>query len=536
MASPVECPLCGRQFPEDQVATHAAGCGIATSPRPKRKLSQDASFGSQSSNPRKVAPLFVPKKAKLDSLDSPSPNGSRLLSHIEESPGAKNGDDKQFKHSTKVEEKEALEEKRPDERGASSLQNPKKLKNGLAVVAAPLAERLRPREMSEYQGQDAALTSQLQTLLASSNLPSLILWGPPGCGKTSLANIIAENNKGRVRFVKMSACTCGVAEVRDVVKQAKNEMNMFKRKTILFMDEVHRFNKAQQDSFLPHIEAGVITFVGATTENPSFSLNAALLSRCRVVALEKLTKEAVMGILNRALLQERLKGDGEVIKIDKEALNFLATIVDGDARCALNNLEVVLETAQKDGEKLVDLERVREVVQRATISYDRAGDAHYAMASALQKSIRGSSDNAALYWLGRMLRGGEDPAFIARRLVRCASEDIGLADPSALPLAVAAMQGSQLLGKPECDVLLAQAVVHLARAPKSHEVYQALGRVYKEIDSSGAQPNVPLHLRNATSSMTRDLGWGKGYSSDLRKVQALDYLPEELKGATFFGL
>ena len=508
------------------MVTHAAGCGITTSPRPKRKLSQDVSISSQSSENRKVAPLFAPKKAKLDSLDSPSSKVVKTLpSCIEESPRSKNGGNK---HSSVVKEK-AVEEKGLENNGAS-LQNTKK-PNGLSGVTAPLAEQLRPREMSEYKGQEAALTSQLQTLLASPNLPSLVLWGPPGCGKTSLANVIAENNKGRARFVKMSACTCGVAEVRDVVKQAKNEMNMFKRKTILFMDEVHRFNKAQQDSFLPHIEAGVITFIGATTENPSFSLNAALLSRCRVVPLEKLTKEAVLGILNRALLQERLKD----IRVDEEALNFLATIVDGDARCALNNLEVVLETALKDGENLVDLERVREVVQRATISYDRAGDAHYAMASALQKSIRGSSDSAALYWLGRMLRGGEDPAFIARRLVRCASEDIGLADPSALPLAVAAMQGSQLLGKPECDVLLAQAVVHLARAPKSHEVYHALGRVYKEIDGSGTQPNVPLHLRNATSSMTRDLGWGKGYSSDLRKVQAIDYLPEELNGANFFG-
>ena len=524
MASLVECPLCGRQFPEVQIAAHAAACGLTTSPRPKRKLSQDDSFGSQLSSQRKVAPLFVPKKIKLDSLDSPRVDKTKLS--MDTSCGAK--------HSADEDLEKVLEEKKYEEPGDPS-RNLKKVKNGAAALAAPLAERLRPRELCEYQGQEAALTPHLQTLLASPNLPSLVLWGPPGCGKTSLANIIAENNKGRARFIKMSACTCGVADVRDVIKQAKNEMNMLKRKTILFMDEVHRFNKAQQDSFLPHIEAGVITFIGATTENPSFSLNAALISRCRIVPLEKLSKEAVLGILKGAL-QEEQKEDRGAIQISDEALRFLATIVDGDARCALNNLEVVLETAQKaDENKVVSLESVRKVVQRATISYDRAGDAHYAMASALQKSIRGSSDNAALYWLGRMLRGGEDPTFIARRLVRCASEDIGLADPSALPLAVAAMQGSQLLGKPECDVLLAQAVVHLARAPKSHEVYHALGRVYKEIDGTGTQPNVPLHLRNATSSMTRDLGWGKGYSSDLRKVEGFEYLPEDLNDVNFFG-
>ena len=516
MASYVECPLCSKKFPEDKVAAHAGACGLASSPRPKRKASEDSSLDSPVLNQKKVAPLFFTKKVKMDiqqqSLQGENENTSRTESLGNQANKQTSDMDNKENHSKK--------EVQVSTRDLITLK---------PSSAVPLAERLRPRCMTEYQGQKAALNPQLQILLASPNLPSIVLWGPPGCGKTSLVNIIAENNKGRARFVKMSACTCGVAEVREVVKQAKNEMNMFKRKTILFMDEVHRFNKSQQDSFLPHIEAGVITFIGATTENPSFSLNAALLSRCRVVALEKLSKEEVTKIIHRALEES-----GDCIHLHEEVVGFLATIVDGDARCALNNLEAVLETAKKDDVKSVELERAKEIVQRATIKYDRAGDAHYAMASALQKSIRGSCDNAALYWLGRMLKGGEDPAFIARRLVRCASEDIGLADPSALPLAVAAMQGSQLLGKPECDVLLAQAAVHLARAPKSHKVYHALSRVYQEIDGAGAQPNVPLHLRNATSGTTRELGWGRGYTSDLNKVQAMEYLPENLIGTNFF--
>jgi len=520
MASYVECPLCSKKFPEDKVAAHAGVCGLTSSPRPKRKTPEDSTLDSPGLNQKKVAPLFVTKKVKVD-IQQQSLQGVNENTLIARTESLGNQANKQ---------KSGKDNKENDSKREVQITNKDQITLKPSTSAIPLAERLRPRCMTEYHGQKAALNPQLQILLASPNLPSIVLWGPPGCGKTSLVNIIAENNKGRARFVKMSACTCGVAEVREVVKQAKNEMNMFKRKTILFMDEVHRFNKSQQDSFLPHIEAGVITFIGATTENPSFSLNAALLSRCRVVALQKLPKEEVTKIIHRAL-----KESGDGIHLDEEVVGFLATIVDGDARCALNNLEAVLETAKKDDVKSVELERAKEIVQRATIKYDRAGDAHYAMASALQKSIRGSCDNAALYWLGRMLKGGEDPAFIARRLVRCASEDIGLADPSALPLAVAAMQGSHLLGKPECDVLLAQAAVHLARAPKSHEVYHALSRVYQEIDGAGTQPNVPLHLRNATSSTTRELGWGKGYTSDLNKVQSIEYLPENLIGNNFFG-
>jgi len=405
-------------------------------------------------------------------------------------------------------------------------------------AGVPLAEILRPKDLSSYVGQENVVgeDSQLRKLLQADNVPSLILWGPPGCGKTSLANVISNKLKGKSRFVKMSACTCGVAEVREVVKQAKNELSMLKRRTILFMDEVHRFNKGQQDAFLPHIESGVITFIGATTENPSFSLNAALLSRCQVVVLEKLSPASLFLILQRGLQDygvhlEEDQDHNENGTISGEAMRYLTNIVDGDARSAINTLQLVMDS--REGESQINLQHVKEAAKRSHVLYDRSGDEHYFMASALQKSIRGSDDNAALYWLGRMLKGGEDPTFIARRLVRCASEDIGLGDPTALPLAVAAFQGCQLIGKPECDVLLAQATVHLARAKKSHEVYKALAAVYQSIDQ-GVLPPVPLHLRNSTSKMTRELGWGKGYTHNLNEVKNLTYLPPELKGSNFF--
>ena len=365
------------------------------------------------------------------------------------------------------------------------------------------------------------------------------------CGKTSLAYLILGlvSKHGGASCVKLSAVYAGVADLKQVVKTATNNRVMFGKRTVLFLDEIHRFNKSQQDHFLPHIEAGTITFIGATTENPSFSLNNALLSRCKLISLEKLTSKAITDIIKRALdtedvllTENNADNNSEKVTIDLEAVDYLANIVDGDARAALTFLEMLITNARSGDHPHISLTQVGSVVSRSSVKYDRKGDQHYFMASALQKSIRGSDENAALYWLARMLRGGEDPAFIARRLVRCASEDIGLADNTALSLAVSSMQGAQLLGKPECDVLLAQCTVHLARAKKSHEVYGALLNAYNMIDNPGPQglPDVPIHLRQGGGKVGKQLGWGQGYSFDLNQVGNIQYLPDNLKGVNFF--
>ena len=355
--------------------------------------------------------------------------------------------------------------------------------------------------------------------------------------KTSLANVIAKKcqKDPGLRFVKLSATTAGVAEVKEVVKVAKNEAAMFKRATVLFMDEVHRFNKLQQDSFLPHVESGTITLIGATTENPSFSLNTALLSRCRVIVLEKLSGDSVVMILTKAC-EARGVTIGQAkdnAAIDKEVLKYLSDMCDGDARTALNTLQLALDSAKEDSQ--VTLEQVKESLKRSHVLYDRKGDEHYHCASALQKSIRGSDDNAALYWTMRMLQGGEDPLYIARRFVRIASEDVGLGDPQALPMAVSAMQGCQLIGKPECNVILAECAVYLARAKKSHEVYGAMNACLAHISDSERLPGVPLHLRNASTKLSGQLGYGKGYSYNLDKVKNIQYMPEGMENVKLFN-
>ncbi|KAI3374897.1 hypothetical protein L3Q82_021435, partial [Scortum barcoo] len=436
----------------------------------------------------------------------------------------------------------------------------------LLATNKPLAETLRPNTVEEYFGQSKVVGQQtlFRSLLDSQEIPSLILWGPPGCGKTTLAHIIATTSKkkGTARFVTLSATSTSTNEVREVIKQAQNELRLCKRKTILFIDEIHRFNKSQQDTFLPHVECGTITLIGATTENPSFQVNAALLSRCRVLVLEKLSVEAMSSILDRAVAtlgirvlerdpanikdQDQSDGHEPKIFIEQKALDTIAYLCDGDARAGLNGLQLAVQaqlarpSPQGQGgcrNILVKEEHVKEGLQRSHILYDKAGEEHYNCISALHKSMRGSDENASLYWLGRMLEGGEDPLYVARRLVRFASEDVGMADPSALPQAVSAFQACHFIGMPECEVILAQCAVYLARAPKSVEIYKAYTNVKACLrNHKGPLPPVPLHLRNAPTRLMKQLGYAKGYKYNpaFSGPVEQDYLPEELKGMDFF--
>ncbi|XP_065523549.1 ATPase WRNIP1 [Lathamus discolor] len=436
----------------------------------------------------------------------------------------------------------------------------------------PLAERLRPSALGDYVGQERVLGAQtlLRSLLESHEIPSLILWGPPGCGKTTLAHIIANSSrKNGTWFVTLSATSARTTDIRDVISQAQNEKKLFKRKTILFIDEIHRFNKSQQDTFLPHVERGTLTLIGATTENPSFQVNAALLSRCRVIVLEKLSVEAIEAILMRAVrsLGVQILGQGDQhsssatgsssesselpVYIEEKALKTLPYLCDGDARTGLNGLQLAVQARLAMGKTtplnipkggstdgiVITEEDVKEGLQQSHILYDRAGEEQYNCISALHHSLRGSDENASLYWLGRMLEGGEDPLYVARRLVRFASEDIGLADPLALTQAVAAYQGCHFIGMPECEVILAQCVVYFARAPKSIEVYRAYNKVKEHLRMhTGPLPPVPLHLRNAPTMLMENLGYGKGckYNPAYKEPVEQDYLPEELKGTDFF--
>ncbi|XP_062850478.1 ATPase WRNIP1 [Trichomycterus rosablanca] len=429
----------------------------------------------------------------------------------------------------------------------------------------PLAEKMRPNTLQEYFGQNKVLGEHtlLRSLLQAQEIPSLILWGPPGCGKTTLAHIIASSSKknGTARFVSLSATSTSTSEVREVIKQAQNELRLFKRKTIMFIDEIHRFNKSQQDTFLPHVECGTVTLIGATTENPSFQVNSALLSRCRVLVLEKLSVSAMGSILRRAVdslgmsvLQEDDSGrdlsaehsSEKWVCIEQKALDTIAHLCDGDARAALNGLQVAVQACVakannagtgKPRKIIVQEQHAKEGLQRSHILYDKAGEEHYNCISALHKSMRGSDENAALYWLGRMLEGGEDPLYVARRLVRFASEDVGLADPAALPQAVSAFQACHFIGMPECEVILAQCVLYLARAPKSIEVYKAYNNVkFCLRNHKGPLPSVPLHLRNAPTKLMKDLGYAKDYKYNPAFKGPVDqeYLPEELRGTNFF--
>ncbi len=401
--------------------------------------------------------------------------------------------------------------------------------------AVPLPERMRPRTLAEFTGQQHLLGpgKPLRLQMESDNTASMIFWGPPGVGKTTLAKIIAGTTSAT--FVEFSAVLSGIKEIKTVMAEAE-EASRFGARTILFVDEIHRFNRAQQDAFLPYVERGAIRLIGATTENPSFELNAALLSRCRVYTLQALTEEEIVALLQRAL-EDRERGLGLLgVSAEPEALARLANYTGGDARSALNALEVAARLAAVSAGKGITAELAQAALQKRTLLYDKGGEEHYNLISALHKSVRNSDADAALYWLGRMLAAGEDAGYILRRVVRMAVEDIGLAAPEALNLCLSARDAMEFLGSPEGELALAEAVVYLALAPKSNAVYTAFQAVREDVETTRAEP-VPLHLRNAPTPLMRELDYGKGYqyAHDVEgKVAAMECLPEALRGRRYY--
>jgi putative ATPase len=406
------------------------------------------------------------------------------------------------------------------------------------LTEAPLAARMRPNSLEEFVGQEHLVGEKrvFRKSIESGNLPSIVLWGPPGSGKTTLAYIIANTTDSH--FSPVSAVSAGVADLRQIIEEARERRKLYRKKTILFIDEIHRFNKAQQDAILPFVEDGTVTLIGATTENPSFEVNSPLLSRCRVATLKPLTVDELRIIVFRAL-KDKLWGLGFMkAEISDDAMEYLIAMSNNDARTAMNTLETsaMATPLSKDGKRYIMLETVEDAIQHRALQYDKSGERHFDTISALHKTMRGSDPDAALYWLARMLEAGDDPLYIARRLVRFASEDVGMADPQALVVAMAAQQAVHFIGMPEGKLALAEAVVFLATAHKSNSLYTAYGKVEEEIKKGTNEP-VPLHLRNAPTPLMKNLGYGKGYK------YAHDYpghfveqqnLPDLMRGKSFY--
>ncbi|KAE9044705.1 ATPase [Phytophthora rubi] len=514
-----ECPICSRHVRPENLALHVEAC-LTKQEQPKTL------FRSPSPSTKSKSPMSSRTPNRSPSSLPPSQNNGSP------SPSAQ----KKRKRST------------PED-----------------VSAVPLAERMRPKYLNDLVGQEELLApgKLLATLIQADRVPNMILWGPPGCGKTTLAHVISK--KTGCKFISLSGATSKAGDMKDAVDRARGERKMFRRRTIVFVDEIHRFNKSQQDFFLPPVEDGTITLIGATTENPSFEVNNALLSRCRVYTLKKHTPESIETILRRALrdhaaggvrsLTQQQEGEtltngdtaGSEVSIEAEdvAIEYLAKQCAGDARVALNCLEMALQTAPMDADKRVLRVSATHVqhcfAHRQTLFYDRNADMHYDCISALHKSVRGSDENATLYWLARMLEGGENPLYVARRLIRIASEDVGLAAPELLPMAVSAYQSAHFIGMPECDVVLAHVATMLARAPKSIEVYAAYKRAKQSIKEwdQGALPDVPMHLRNAPTKLMKELGYGQEYKYNphytAEELKDQTYLPDELVGTNFFA-
>ncbi len=403
------------------------------------------------------------------------------------------------------------------------------------TASQPLASRLRPQTLDEYCGQKHLLGEGkiLRRLIESDSVSSMIFWGPPGVGKTTLARIIA--NRTKANFIDFSAVTSGIKEIKTVMEQAEKNRR-FGEKTILFVDEIHRFNKAQQDAFLPFVEKGSIILIGATTENPSFEVNGALLSRCKVFVLQELKTDELCGLLKHALTDER--GFGlQKVEIDDMLIESIANFANGDARSALSTLEMAVLNGEFDGEKtVVTAETLEQCISRKSLLYDKNGEQHYNIISALHKSMRNSDPDASVYWLARMLEAGEDPLYIARRITRFASEDIGLADPRALEIAVAVFQACRLIGMPECTVHLTEAVVYMSLAPKSNALYTAYGSAKRDAVNMLAEP-VPLVIRNAPTKLMKELEYGKGYqyAHDIAdKLTDMQCLPDSLLGREYY--
>lgn len=405
-------------------------------------------------------------------------------------------------------------------------------------MEAPLATRMRPATFSDFVGQEHLIGNGrvLRKAIETGKIPSVILWGPPGSGKTTLAYIIADATESH--FSPISAVNAGVADLRRIIEEAKDRHKALQQQTILFIDEIHRFNKAQQDAILPYVEDGTVVLIGATTENPSFEVISALISRCQVLTLNPLTDDEIHLIVLRAL-KDTIRGLGALnIELDEDALHHLITVSNNDARVALNGLEMaaLATPPDADGKRRISLATIEDAVQHRALRYDKDGEHHYNTISALHKSMRGSDPDASLYWLARMLEAGEDPLYIARRLIRFASEDVGMADPQALVIAVAAQQAVHFLGVPEGNLALAEAAVYLATAAKSNSLYQAYSRVQEEVRQSSSEP-VPLHLRNPVTPLMKEAGYGKGYK------YAHDYpghfveqqnLPDSLQGQRYY--